>query len=218
MEPPTLPSNFEAALSYERFARYAEWADGDRSRAIELYTLNTKLSEALYIPLQTLEIALRNRIHTVLAAAFEDRWFDRENFLSIENQRRQLAKAIEELAHDRKEQTPGRVVAALTFSFWTSMLSPDYETLWQTTLNRIARREDGKGLRRKDLSKPLTPIRTLRNRVAHHEPIIQWNLPKHYHNIVQITRWLSPAAADWCVEHNRFLIVHPANRITLATS
>jgi hypothetical protein len=211
-----VPSDFETALSLERFARYVEWAEGDRTRALELYTLNTQLSETLYTPLQALEIALRNRIHTVLEAAVHDRWFEKEGFLAIENQRRQLEKAHDELANEGKEPTPGRIVAALTFSFWTSMLSPKYETLWQTTLNRIARREDGKGLRRKDLSKPLARIRTLRNRVAHHEPIIHWSLPEHYRNVVQLTRWLSPAAADWCERHSRFPKVHPADPITLA--
>lgn len=211
-----MPSDLEAALSLERFARYVEWAGGDRTRALELYTLNTQLSEALYTPLQVLEIALRNRIHHVLEEAMHDRWFDEDGFLVIENQRRQLTKAYEELTDGGKEPTPGRIVAALTFSFWTSMLSPDHDTLWQTKLHRIARREDGKGLRRKDLSGPLAPIRTLRNRVAHHEPIIQWNLPKHHGNVLQITRWLSPAAADWCERHSRFPAVHPPNRIALA--
>jgi len=208
--------DFEEALSLERFARYLEWAEGDRARALELYTLNTQLSEALYTPLQVLEVALRNRVHAVLEDALHDRWFDEPGFLLVENQRRQLAKAHEELADNGKEPTPGRIVAALTFSFWTSMLSPDYEVLWQKTLHRVARREDGKGLRRKDLSGPLAPIRTLRNRVAHHEPIIQWNLPKHYGNIVQLTRWLSPPAADWCETHSRFPAIHPENRIALA--
>ena len=58
-------------------------------------------------------------------------------------------------------------MSSLTFSFWTSMLAPACEDMWQTTLNRI----------------------------AHHEPIMHWNLDKHYANILRITGWLSPAAA-----------------------
>ena len=133
-----------------------------------------------------------------------------------ENQHFQLSKAYEELAESGRDLAPGRIVSALTFSFWTSMLSPEYEVLWQKTLHGIARREDDKGLRRKDLSSPLRPIRTLRNRVAHHEPILQWNLLRHYANIEQITRRLSPAAADWCKRYSRFPEVHPAERIALA--
>ncbi len=207
--------DFEAALSLERFARYIEWAGGNRARALELYALNMQLSEALYTPLQVLEVVLRNRIHAVLGNALHECWFDDAGFLLVDNQRRQLVKAREDLTDDRKNPTPGRIVSALTFSFWTSMLSPSYETLWQQILHDIARREDGKGLRRKDFSRPLRQIRTLRNRVAHHEPILQWHLIQHYANIMQLTRWLSPAAADWCERYSRFPKVHPAERITL---
>lgn len=58
----------------------------------------------------------------------------------------QLAKAIQDIEEAKKEPTPGRVVAALTFSFWTAMFGKDYETLWQTTLHKIGRKPDGKGV------------------------------------------------------------------------
>lgn len=205
----------EQALSLERFGRYLDWAAGDRARAIELYTLNARLSESLYIPLQMLEVALRNRIHSVMTEARHEDWFHDAGFLLGERQPDQLAKAIEDVREDRREPTPGRIVAAVTFSFWTSMFGKDYETLWQTTLHRIASRPGGKGLTRKNFSAPLTPIRSLRNRIAHHEPIIMWNLPKHYGKLIELTGWLSPPAAEWCTVNSRFLEVHPPERIVL---
>ncbi len=205
----------EQALSLERFSRYVEWAAGDRSRALELYTLNARVSEALYIPLQMLEVVLRNRVHAVMTAARHERWFMDADILAVDHQREQLPKAIADLHEDGKEPTAGRIVAALTFSFWTSMVSPAYEQLWQTTLHRVAKRENGKGLRRKDFSTPLKPIRTLRNRIAHHEPILQWNLPKHYATILTLTGWLSPAAAEWTRTTSRFEQVYPAEQIVL---
>lgn len=213
--PLNLNNNIENALSIERLSRYIDWAGGDRDRALELYTLNTKISECLYPPLQMLEVTLRNRIHTVLCATWHEEWFKDDGFLLVGHQKQQLAKAFEDLASDRKEPTPGAVIAALTFSFWTSMLSPEYENLWQQHLHKIAQKADGKGLRRKDLTGPLHPIRTLRNRIAHHEPILPWNLPRHYANMLQITEWLSPPAARWCREHCRFPDVYPSERIEL---
>ena len=207
---------FEATLSLERFARYLEWRSGDYTRALELYALNTQLSEALYTPLQVLEVTLRNRIHTVLTEVKHERWFEDDGFLLLEHQRGRITEAAEQLASERKDPTSGRIVAALTFSFWTAMLAVRYEELWQKTLHDIARREDGKGLSRKDFSTPLSPIRTLRNRVAHHEPIVQWDLPKHYRNILQLIRWLSPAAVEWCERYSRFPEVYPDEPIVLA--
>jgi hypothetical protein len=47
----TFNQYFEQALSPERFGRHLEWAGGDHTRALALYALNTRLSEALYTPL-----------------------------------------------------------------------------------------------------------------------------------------------------------------------
>lgn len=211
----TEDEQLEAALSLERFARYLAWAGGDRVRALELYALNTRLSEALYTPLQMLEVALRNRIHSVLSVARHPRWFEDEGFLVAPNQTEQVAEALSELAREKKEPTPGRVVAALTFSFWTAMFGTVYETLWQQDLHRIAQRADGKRLRRKDFSSPLTPIRVLRNRIAHHEPILGWNLPKHHDAMLRLTGWLSPAAAAWSRTLDRFDAVYPSEGVVL---
>ena len=207
--------HLEEALSLERFSRYRAWAGGDKGRALDLYGLNTRLSEALYTPLQMLEVALRNRIHAVLSASIQPRWFEAPGFLTVPYQNEQIAEALADLRRERKEPDPGRVVAALTFSFWTTMLGTHYENLWQTDLHRIGRRDGGKGLRRKELSGPLTPIRLLRNRIAHHEPILAWDLRKHHDAMLRITGWLSPVAAAWCRSLDRFDQVHPTERIAL---
>jgi hypothetical protein len=73
--------NMDEALSLERFARYVAWAGGDRDQAVALYTLNTQVSEALYIAMQTLDVSLRNRIHTVMAVRHGDRWFERGDLI-----------------------------------------------------------------------------------------------------------------------------------------
>jgi hypothetical protein len=210
-------ADLELALSLERFGRYLAWAGRDRERAIELYTLNTRISESLYTPLQSLEVALRNRIHVVMAEGLGDEaWFHQAGVLLNDRQPDQLTKAVEDLKAVNKMPTPGRIVAALSFGFWTAMFGPHYEGLWRTTLHRIAAKPDGKRLRRKDFSGPLTPIRTIRNRIAHHEPIITWDLPGIHKRMVELTRWLSPAAAAWCRENDRFDEVYPAERILLA--
>ena len=205
----------EDVLSTDRFSTYLGWAGGDRNRAIELYTLNTLLSESLYTSLHMLEVALRNRIHQVMSAAYGDTWFDMPEHQANPVQADMIDKARKELAEQRKDNTPARIVAALTFGFWTAMLGKEYENLWQTTLKDIARREDGKGLRRKDFTKSLGAIRTLRNRLAHHETVLHWDLRKHHSNILQMTAWLSPVAADWSRASCRFTSLYPEGKLDL---
>ena len=207
--------DMEAALSLERFARYVTWAGGDRERALVLYTLNTQVSEALYIALQTLEVSLRNRIHTIMAAAHGERWFEDVAVIKLEHQAAQVADAVAELEANGKEAIAGRVIAALSFSFWTAMFSPSYEDLWRSTLRGIAKRE-GKALVRKDFSRPLTQVRLLRNRIAHHEPILHWDLHKHHQGLRDLTSWLSPPAFAWSAPLDRFEQVYPAEGVILA--
>ncbi|WP_295844958.1 hypothetical protein [Tardiphaga sp.] len=209
-------ADLEQALSLERFGRYLAWADGDRGRALELYTLNSLISESLYIPLQMLEVALRNKVHAVMTEALHDGWFHDDGLLLGDRQPDQIAAAIDDITRDGRDATPGRIVAEVTFSFWTAMFGTPYDELWKTTLHRVARKPNGKGVLRKDFAGPLTPIRILRNRIAHHEPIIAWNLAKHHGKMVELTEWLSPAAAAWCRQHDRFDQVYPKDRISLA--
>jgi hypothetical protein len=114
--------SFEDAISSERFAKYLAWAAGDRERAIALYTLNARLSETLYTPLQMLEVALRNRIHSVMSRAFQPDWYDLPRHQLNPRQLEMIEKAKQSLAEERKDLAPARIVAALTFGYWTSML------------------------------------------------------------------------------------------------
>jgi hypothetical protein len=207
--------NLENTLSADRFGTYLGWAGGDRNRAIALYSLNATLSESLHTSLHMLEVALRNRIHQVMSKAHGDTWYYLPAYQANPVQVLMLAKARKDLADANKPDIPGRIVASLTFGYWTAMLGKEYEALWQSTLNDIARREDGKGLTRKALSTPLAPIRNLRNRIAHHEPILHWSLPKHHEAILQLTTWLSPVAGDWCRDHSRFQSLYPDNSVEL---
>ena len=217
MESDTLPQfpALETAISLERFNRYLEWAKGDRGRAVELYAINTAVSEALYTPMQMLEVALRNRCHTVLSERFGSYWYDQHGVLTALHQIRQIKDAKLDLVvslsrGDRvteavaQKLTPGRIVASLTFGFWTSLFNTEYEnTLWRQCLHKVPTVPPAK-MKRKALSRELTPVRLLRNRVAHHEPIIYHDLAKRHERIIEITGWLLPVAAEWTRKHSRF--------------
>jgi hypothetical protein len=147
-----------------------------------------------------------------MSETFSERWFE-SDIISIANQRKQIEKAKIELERDKpgRSTIPGNFVAAVSFCFWTATLSGAYEALWRSHLNSIAAKADGRGSARKDFSRPLGRIRTLRNRIAHHEPILGWNLPEHYDEIIGLTAALSPAVAEWCRETQSFIAVFPAD-------
>lgn len=200
--------HFAQAISPERFARYQAFAKGDDAEAYQLYSINLRLSEAFYPSLHGLELALRNQIHNRLTEMFDERWFNREEFQRLDSQKEQLAEVYERLRKDPEHCAPGQVVAGLMLGYWTALLSREYDDVWQTGLNTIAVNASGKRFARKQIHEPLTNIRNLRNRIAHHEPIITWDLGKRHEWSIDLTRWLSPSVADWVSENDRFPVLY----------
>ena len=195
----------ERAISAGRFAPYLASCANEKAQALRLYELNTRISASLYSPLQALEITLRNKFHDSLTAAYGEWWFDRPDVIWGLSQIRKIADAKLNLVKDKKALEPGRVIASLTFGFWTSCLTGPYDRAhWQLGGLEMAFREGGEKPKRGTINGMLTPLRHLRNRVAHHEPILYFNLPKHHANIITLVRWLCPTSADWAEATSTF--------------
>jgi len=116
----------ETALSPDRLSVYRQPGMRDLD-VIACYLWNVALSEALYPSLQTLEIALRNSVNRALSSRFgTPYWYDHSGVLD----RRELqavADAKEQLTVARKPHDPGRIIAELSFGFWTSLFNVRYE-------------------------------------------------------------------------------------------
>ena len=202
----------EVSLSNERLATYLHAAQGDRERAIRLHVWNTGVSAAFYGPLQGLEVALRNAMHRRLADRYGDVWYDNGSAGLDRGALHRIAGARTELAREGRRDDPHRMVAALSFGFWVSLLGPggrrvdgrkaNYEmSLWRPALRgAFAHRTN---LNRKQAHGPLNVLRSLRNRIAHHEPIFARDLERDYDRIVEVAEWISPATRTWIEHHSR---------------
>ena len=116
-----------------------------------------------------------------------------------------IEKAEASLRAGRKDITPGRVVAELSFGFWVSILGPRYETtLWRPAL-RHAFPNRPRGVERKQVQGTLNVVRRLRNRIAHHERILHWtNLDEQHAEIIEAIHWISPELAELANKIDRF--------------
>ena len=74
--PGCLLDDLEAWSPPNRMSTYVAAAEGDGERAVELYARNTLVSAAFYVPLQGLEVALRNAMHGQLARSYGEAWYD----------------------------------------------------------------------------------------------------------------------------------------------
>lgn len=203
----------EASLSPERLGTYLATTKGDRAQAARLYTWNTAVSAAFYGSLQGLEVALRNAMHVQLAAQYGLAWYDNRPAGLDRDGLERIARAKARVRGYTYAVEAPCVGASLSFGFWVSLLGPggrigdsgrkaDYErTLWRPALRRAFPHRNP--LTRKQVHSPLSSLRTLRNRIAHHEPIFARNLTRDYQWILDVTSWISPGTRVWIEHHSR---------------
>ncbi|MEZ5303772.1 MAG: hypothetical protein R3F11_24475 [Verrucomicrobiales bacterium] len=207
---PAFFQQIEAILHTERIDAYRQ--DGaDPRLTLARYMLNMALSESLYPTLQFAEIALRNAVHRELTARCgTDAWYDSPRARLTPWQQTKVTEAKTTLGRNRKPRTPGRIVAELTFGFWTGFFN-----------NAHARTGIGAFLSRNAFPHAPAPeqfqsrldrrwqdIRDLRNRVFHHERILHWrDLDVRHRAILDIISWMSPELHDLANSLDRFAAV-----------
>lgn len=200
-------TSVEKLLSLERLTRYTVLSAGDRRAALKHYEHNTRLSEALYTPLQGLEVCLRNSMSLELAALLGANWYDNGHGVFQYPITEMIDRAKRSLIQDGKTINMGRMIAELSFGFWVSVLGPRYDTpLWVGGM-RKAFPHRPKGVERADVQKALNAIRRLRNRVAHHEPIVHRKLADDHALILKLISWCCPHTSRWIETQSRFVAV-----------
>ncbi|MGB9181940.1 MAG: hypothetical protein WCB68_22105 [Pyrinomonadaceae bacterium] len=177
----------------------------DDLETLTRYVWNICLCEALYPVFQILEVGLRNSIHNAATASFGDpKWYKTPGLLapSAENM---LAEAESELTGQQKPSDPGRVIAELNFGFWTNLLNKRYETyLWPRLLKTTFPYMPAPIRTRRNIFNRFDPIRKLRNRIFHHEPILNRNLEKAHGDILDAMGWINPVMQQIVQSVDRF--------------
>lgn len=200
----------EQSISSERLSSYRGILPGNDNfeRTIELYTANMALGEALFGPIQIMEVALRNSIAAQLANFYQPDWFT-DNRVGFDKQSlRTLTNAVARYrnnpAHNTTELLGAKVIAELPLGFWTHLFTRRHEDpLWRQCL-RKAFPHVGGPLTRNTVHSSLDEVRRLRNRIVHHEQIIKYPLDDLYNRVITIVTWVDPVVAIWLSHHNRY--------------
>lgn len=188
------------------------------SLVIKRYKWNIALSEALYPTLALLEVALRNCMDAALINLYGNEWLDESCKCwsrtpsmikkGLPNpEQNTIARAREKLKKKKKNWHRSQLVAELSFGFWVNLFKSDYHILvWhqkQKPMKDVFR-QDPK-ISPKQAYRTLDQIRTLRNRIAHHEPI--WNkasLYEDYQSILSLLSALDGSLKDMAGKLDRF--------------
>ena len=115
--------SLQCCLSRDRLSKYLRATQGSLSNALALYNWNTAISAAFYGPLQWLEVTLRNSVDNCLAEVYGDAWYFHNDARLDFICRRQVKEARDRLERNNQAITRSRMVAALSFGFWVTLLS-----------------------------------------------------------------------------------------------
>nr|WP_015060899.1 hypothetical protein [Rahnella sp. WMR114]CAZ68154.1 hypothetical protein [Rahnella sp. WMR114] len=193
-----MPSNhIKNSFSAARIGTYESIVGGptglaQTEKALRLYMWNAQISAAFFVPLHICEIVTRNAISDVIGTVYGDRWpwslgFERSLPIPVHGY-----KPKDDLINARRNQpTTGKVIPELKFVFWQKMLTSRFDNrLWNSHILAAFPNAAAQGVSaaqlRQELYDDLEQIRRLRNRIAHHEPIISRNLLDDFTTIKRV--------------------------------
>jgi len=195
------------SLSAARIGTY-EAVTINLEEALKLYQWNAEVSGSLLPTLHICEVTIRNAISYVLESVYGNRWAWEQVFISSlpnpqfgYNARKDLESAR------RRASSIGKVIPELKFVFWQKMFTSRHDVrLWNTYLDSIFPNLDTTKTiqeRREIIYNDIEKIRTLRNRIAHHEPIFTRNLSNDYQKILSLVGYSCSITAKWLDENQR---------------
>ena len=209
---------YSSTISVERLLSFKQNENDTIKILITRYKDNIRISQALYPELSALEITLRNAIDTMLKTCFSNTWLDDEilhqNIL-LDNEHQMLLNVY----NDVKQKYPnnftiGKVIANLSFGFWTNLCSKKYNAKIWTKKGAFKgvfiNYPEGMQQQIHILSKKLRTIRNLRNRVFHYEKIFKkpLNTLKMYNEIMDVLNCLPIDNSDIILSTSTFLNVY----------
>lgn len=195
-------------LSAPRLATYVRATGDDLDRAVELYLWNAAVAGALWEVLGHVEVVLRNVLHDALTARHQrlgrtGQWYDDPARELSQHARDDISRARQRLQRAGAPLLPGKIVAELGFGFWRFLLARRYTaSLWPALRPAFPYLP---GSDRRLLEAPVARLHVLRNRVAHHEPLLTEPLGDRYTDLLDVVGFVHPQLRGWLDTHNRLL-------------
>jgi hypothetical protein len=211
---PAQIASLEKTISPARLSTYQRLSRGNVVDAIRLYHWNMALGQSLYIPIQVLEVSLRNSIAEASENCFGQNWYSQRRFETIlsgwakTTLQATVSSVTDNNSRRGKPVTVGDVIANLSFGFWRELLKSRYDRhIWNKQL-AIAFPHLSTNKSNQDVYDRVNKIIKLRNRISHHEPIIKGRLHSIYNSMLEVTGWICLDTRDWVEHHCDFDTVY----------
>lgn len=175
-------SEFERVISSKRMGRYVRAMNGNTKKAMTLYRSNLRLSQEMFTIVSCFEVALRNAIDALLVPMLGNEWLKdsvQPNGIFAMDPRLTETKSIINKAYNRLlrhgNYSHSKLIAEMEFGVWKYMYSPlQYRLTGQCLLSVFPSKPRSSATVQYNNSyiyNELDKINSLRNRIAHHEPV-----------------------------------------------
>ncbi|WP_237232995.1 Abi family protein [Rothia nasisuis] len=196
---PHLRTLSEQHVSAQRLKPYLEHSYNNRELAMRLYELDRRLSAELFYEIGILEVALRNSVDRYLTAKYGDSWIANPTLPMDQRTAENFHEAWDSLPANRRQESmennpklKGRLLAASMFRTWSNFFDKggasghpaprdraDHDIIWteealKTVFPGAAKLagRSGEKLNRDWAYRQVKEVHVLRNRIAHHESLI----------------------------------------------
>lgn len=174
--------------------------------AEQLYVWNTRITKAFLEDIQHVEVLLRNCLDRALSYRYGDRWYSNPALPLSSEARRSVRKAVRRAGKTGGVPFPGQVIAELSFDFWRFLLTRAYQsTVWPLVQHNLVADSS-----RITFETDVAAVYALRNRCAHHEPVVKQDAvaeAEYLNNVVEalhrVANSIDPAAAVWIASCSR---------------
>jgi hypothetical protein len=202
-------------LSIPRVSVYTDLGLQPNSKElVDAYFALQEMSSHFFVPIQILEVCLRNSIYHALCRKFSENSRLWHEIIPISQEGRRILtlaknKSAENSTRKRSNSyTQDDLVSNIMLGFWVHMLEPIHADpknnphhFWQSEIDNVFPGRGGKSL--KSIFPELKRVNIYRNRLYHHEPVWKGkraqslnqaieSLEREYSKIFEVITWLSP--------------------------
>jgi len=154
-------------ITEKRFSKY---------ESLEQYEENLLLSKKYYIPLSILEVTLRNAINQHFEKFYGAGWLLNEASFLQKDHLSKIFDAKQKIKSRKETLLKEKLIAELSFGFWVNLFKSSYDSQMRiANLKQIFTNlpsKDVKLINRNELFQIINHIRNFRNRIFHHEKIV----------------------------------------------
>ncbi|MBQ8710616.1 MAG: Abi family protein [Bacteroidaceae bacterium] len=173
--------DFERFFSQKRVSRYVQACGSDTRKAMTLYRYNLRLAQEIFTIISCFEVSLRNAIDEKLVPILGSEWLKDSVMPGGIFTTPKLKKTYNTIIYSynkldsQGDYSHSKLIASMDFGMWKYMFSPlQYQLTHQSLLGIFPykmRSTPSCHINHTYFFNELDKVNTLRNRIAHHEPV-----------------------------------------------